>query len=198
MKQKILLGVLVASIFLTFFSVNVSASEGDTNISVVDEEISEPITTPYYNYIVYSNTDTTRYFVRANITPFESEEINMCGKFCTGYFGGYDSLDSCIDAISNGTLKEDGSTEECGDSQSFMKTLIYSSHNVILDCGSFLQAPLKALTQAKTVGQMTPHQIVQATLKQKVYLLPFLIVSVVGFLAFRKGLAMLFRTLGKA
>lgn len=208
MKQKILLGVMITSIFLALFTVNVMASEEETTtstLSVLDNASNEPIETIYTSYYISQYNGTGNYLVYANIQSdyivngsiYAQGSSGIDIKF--GAFGSYLTLDDAIKSIINGELETKSGT--CSIPSNIFNYIYYSSHDIYIYSGEklvFQQAPLMELSTNQTVGKMTPQQIIQATMKQKVYLLPFLIVSVVGFLAFRKGLAMLFRTLGKA
>lgn len=205
MKQKIFLGVLITSIFLTLFSVNVSASEEEStssNSSLVEEvEESVEIITPYTLYLVYKNGDT--YCLHASLDEkYNNNNSFELNDFTEYYYKEFNSIDEIKVALKDGNLTEYTVLESYQAGWKFAKnyTWCYSSHNITYNGTDFFQqAPLKISSQTgMAVGKMTAQQIVQATLKQKVYLLPFLIASVVGFLAFRKGLGMLFRGLGKA
>lgn len=205
MKQKIFLGGLITSIFLTLFSVNVSASEDETtSSSSLVEETQETVTTPYSNYVIIKYGSNYYVIVNAEIDENGNIKVSLDETITPNEItflasgNSYSAnLDTCVDKLKNGSI----TTGNNKSLRYLMGEIISSSHDIITNNGDlvFRQSPLKTSSQVVlTVGKMTPQQIVQATMKQKVYLLPFLIVSVVGFLAFRKGLAMLFRTLGKA
>lgn len=197
MKQKIILGVLVTSIFLTIFTSSVMASEGETatNITVLDDSASGNIITEYDNYVVFKHGNI--YNVFANIDSATDSGIEM-GNIPTVYKKeSLTSIEEVIEALESSTLE--GSYAQYFTYSSVRDNIIYSSHDVYYGGAMvFQQAPLMTEKVGLTVGKMTPHQIVTATTKQMVGLVPCMIALLVGCLAFRKGLAVLFRVLVRA
>lgn len=138
--------------------------------------------------------------------------------------GYYLTLEECIAALEKGTvppisefvaLSDKGSMRPNTTTKAFNigddtePKIKYSTHNIIGKSFSynnqsgtvktfFQQAPLLKKQQLGTVGGMKSQQIVTATTKHMVYLVPLLIGLLVVFLGFRKGLALLLRVLKRA
>lgn len=127
----------------------------------------------------------------------------------------YSSMEECISALEHGTvssfkdfkrydngnsLSVDSSTGYFLIGDDMSPDIKYSTHNIIgswtgTEKTFFQLAPLLKKQQVGTVGGMKPQQIVTATTKHMVYLVPLLIGSLVVFLGFRKGWVLLLRVL---
>lgn len=213
MKQKILLGVLVTSIFLTFFSVNVRASEEESTTSTLTliddaEQETNEIQTIYNSYIITQYDGVGKYIVLANIHSkyIDGSTIKTAGSFGFEFtclcVGAYDTLEEAKQGVINGGLTEKEYYRSYDMTGNYYYHILFSSHDIYINYGKelvFQRTPLTTSTQTTlTVGRMNSQQIVTATTKEMVYLVPCLIVSLVGYLAFRKGLGMLFRVLARA
>lgn len=185
---------LVATILVTaiFFTQNVRAE------SVLDSS-SMPIVSKYDTYVVYkANNGKYRVLIGLNLSDnkIQGEILNNADSELYLLHHGTvdcDSIDEVKKYLVNG-FNHDSSAY--GAVISDISSIISSSHDVYFsDSLVFYQSPLTESSRALTVGKMNPQQIVTATTKQMVYLVPLLISSLVVFLAFRKGLALLFRVL---
>ena len=139
MKQKIFLGILVMSIFFTYFSVNVSASEEETTktLTMVEtsEELSE-IQTIYNSYIITQYDGSGKYIVFANIHPQYIDGSTIKTGAPTGLrftclcAGAYDTIEEAKQGVINGGLTESEVYKLHDMTLNYSNYLYYSSHDI--------------------------------------------------------------------
>lgn len=215
--------VVFLAISTIFFTADVSAAE---LVSEETETSSEPIQVAYDDYMIFkfneayldSNSEwqyRERFIVVADtgIDSYTLEWFSNSSR--SGYqlniqsgwaYDLYYTLDDAVDALKNGGLTVRTTAEryrfDIGNNNVIIKPL-YNSRDITIVQGEnttfFPQAPLTETAKAvMTVGGMKSTEVVTATLQGIKTILPYLLLFVIGCLAFWKAWTFLRRILQKA